>query len=724
MLSLTASSTLRVESIRPQSVETALPTVQTYNPVTDTWSIAPNMPTPRVNHGVAVANGTLYAIGGNFPGVARVGQPFIYQVTASNHPTSYTASGLPSGLHFDNNLGLVYGIPTTPVAPTVHFTATNADGTGSASTRLVVLPVPSPSGPGVTNNTSATGRTGHAFSFQTLTENASLAARITAGGLPPGLSFDPITNLILGTPTSDGNFGVVVSLTDGSTTKQALLQFTNISDPTVPIITSADSATLTPGQDFSYTMTADVAGSTFGYIGNDGILHHGVSSAGLPAGLAFDGIDTISGTFTGGSINGVVTDADGKETKKRPLNLSSLTKDKATRVLLPIKPPSGRKPDTITIRPPLHSSCQLVANNANGVGTNPLNFFLSGYMITLDASPESAGTVSGVYNLDSTVSIFATPNNGFIFLNWMEDGLVLSTSPSYTFLATRNRTLTAHFAIKGSATPTPTPTPAPLGNISTRLQVGTDANVLIAGFIVQGTFPKRVIIRAAGPSLANFGVPDPLANPQLELHDSVGVIGMNDDWQTTQIGGVITANQVADIQASGLAPSDPAESALIATLPPANYTAIAEGVNGITGTGIVEIYDLEPTSGSRLANVSTRGLVQTGDNVMIGGFIVSGGIGSGNARVIVRALGPSIPVAGALVDPTLALHDGNGALMASNDNWRSDQEPEIIATTIPPANDLEAAIVRTFPPGNYTAIVRGVGNTTGVGLVEMYRLQQ
>ena len=143
-----------------------------------------------------------------------------------------------------------------------------------------------------------------------------------------------------------------------------------------------------------------------------------------------------------------------------------------------------------------------------------------------------------------------------------------------------------------TATPTPTPRPATLGNISTRLQVGTGANVMIAGFIVQGSAPKRVLIRAAGPSLTQFGVPNALANPRLELHDTTGTIGMNDNWQTTQIGGVITSDQVAEIQSSGLAPSDPLESAIIATLAPGSYTAIVQGVNNGTGVGIVEVYDL------------------------------------------------------------------------------------------------------------------------------------
>ena len=279
-------------------------------------------------------------------------------------------------------------------------------------------------------------------------------------------------------------------------------------------------------------------------------------------------------------------------------------------------------------------------------------------------------------------------------------------------------------------TPTPTPRPATLGNISTRLQVGSGDRVMIAGFIVQGSAPKRVLIRAAGPSLANFGVPNPLANSRLELHDFNGTVGMNDDWQTTQIGGVITADQGAEIQSSGLAPSDPLESAMIATLPPGSYTAIVQGISGGTGVGIVEVYDLNATSGSLLANISTRGFVQTGDNAMIGGFIVV----TQPTRVIIRAIGPSLGQFGvpdALANPQLELHDATSTI-AQNNDWQitqlggiitSDQVAEIQNSQFAPTNPTESALIATLPPGSYTAIVRGVNNTTGNALVEVYSLQ-
>ena len=255
------------------------------------------------------------------------------------------------------------------------------------------------------------------------------------------------------------------------------------------------------------------------------------------------------------------------------------------------------------------------------------------------------------------------------------------------------------------ATPPPRST---LANISTRLRVETGDNVLIGGFIITGAQPKRVIVRAIGPSLP---VPGALADPILELHGSGTFATItNDNWRTTQ---------EAEIIATTVPPSNDSESAIVATLEPAAYTAIVRGVNNGTGIGLVEAFDLDRMVDSKLANISTRGFVQTGDNVLIGGFII---LGQDPVRVIVRAIGPSLPVPGALADPILELHDPNGMTVITNDNWRSDQEAEIIATTIPPTNDMESAIVRNLTPGNYTAIVRGTNNTTGVALVEAYAL--
>ena len=255
--------------------------------------------------------------------------------------------------------------------------------------------------------------------------------------------------------------------------------------------------------------------------------------------------------------------------------------------------------------------------------------------------------------------------------------------PTATPIPTPTATATA------TATPTPTPNPTTLANISTRLRVETGDNVLIGGFIVTGIQPKKVIIRGIGTSLP---FADRLEDPTLELRDSSGLlVDSNDNW-------VDSVNKQAIID-STIAPSNDLESAIVATLEANNssYTAIVRGVNNGTGIGVVEAYDVDTSTDSKLANISTRGLVQTGDNVLIAGTIV---VGQAPQKVIVEALGPSLPVPGALGDPILELRDGNGALIDMNDNWvDSPNKQAIIDSTIPPGNDRESAIVATLPAG-------------------------
>ena len=258
-------------------------------------------------------------------------------------------------------------------------------------------------------------------------------------------------------------------------------------------------------------------------------------------------------------------------------------------------------------------------------------------------------------------------------------------------------------------------------NISTRLPVGTDQSVLIGGFIIQGTVAKTVMLRAIGPSLP---VPGALQDPVLELHDGTGTtIATNDNWRSTQIGGIISSGQSVDIQASTIAPLNDAESAIIATLDPGSYTAVIRGANNATGIAVVEGYDLDADKSSKLANISTRGFIQTGDNVMIGGFILGGGTGA--TRVVVRGIGPSLGAFGItnpLVDPMLELHDANGAIIDANDDWRTNQAL-IQSTGLQPSNDAESALLLSNPaPGAYTAILRGKNGGTGVAVVEAYIL--
>jgi hypothetical protein len=249
------------------------------------------------------------------------------------------------------------------------------------------------------------------------------------------------------------------------------------------------------------------------------------------------------------------------------------------------------------------------------------------------------------------------------------------------------------------------------------MDVGTGNNVMIAGFIVSGSQSKTIIVRALGPTLGSYGVANALNDPMLELHDSSGAtIATNDDWQT--------GSQASQISSSGYAPTNSNEPALIATLPAGAYTAIVRGFNNSTGVALVEVYELDTLS-TRLSNISTRGQVGTDQNVLIGGLIING---STSKKLIVRAVGPSlasppVSLSGTLSNPTLELHDSSGNVIASNDDWGSGtQAAAISASGYQPSNARESAIIATLPHGNYTAIVRGVNNTTGIALVDAYDL--
>lgn len=288
------------------------------------------------------------------------------------------------------------------------------------------------------------------------------------------------------------------------------------------------------------------------------------------------------------------------------------------------------------------------------------------------------------------------------------------TTVSGTTVTGRLLALTGAVTLDTNNVSSPGLSPAQLLNISTRLRVETGEKVAIGGFIITGNAPKKVIVRAIGPSLS--GMDATLADPTLELRGANGsLITTNDNWKD---------NQQIEIQNSTLAPSDERESAIVATLQPGAYTAIVAGKDAASGVGLVEMYDLDTGSNSQLANISTRGVVENGSDVMIGGFIL--GNGTASEKVIIRAIGPSLTgIANALADPTVQLHDRDGTILLSNDNWKDNatEAAEISATGIPPQNDLESAIVATLAPGAYTALVRGKSNSTGIALVEVYHLR-
>jgi hypothetical protein len=540
--------------------------------------------------------------------IATLGQLFVYQVIASNHPASYGATALPAGLTFNSTLGTITGVPTSTGTTQIQLSATNADGVGFANLTIqTILPNTIPSLT-IISGTSAYYYAGQPFTFQVVTHGATANARLSATGLPPGLSVNPVTGVISGVTNSTGSFLVTLTLTDGNASTTATLQLTFTTDGGYPVMTNANTVIVPRGQPFSYTIATPGVSDP-----NDS---PSFTMAGtLPQGLSFNpAAGTISGTYTGPMVTGNINPSDSGGDPPEVKRLSGGA---------------------------LLGSIQLFGTNSHGSSTFQL--------------------------------LFLAPPSGAV-------------------------------------------------NISTRLFVSTGDNVLIGGFIITGNAPKVVIIRALGPST---GVPGALQDPVLELHSGSNVV-INDNWRTG------TPNQEQIIKDTTIPPTDDRESAIVAALDPGNYTAIVSGKNGSTGIALVEVYDLgtaslDSTSKAQLAQISTRGNVLTGDNVMIGGFFISGV----TTKILVRAIGPSLSnfgVTNPLQDPTLELHDGSGTTIRSNDNWKiredgSSQQAEVEATTVPPTDDRESAIVQSLVPGPYTAIVRGKNGTTGVALVEVYALQ-
>lgn len=527
--------------------------------------------------------------------------------------------------------------------------------------------------PVITSPLAAIGVKGQKFVYQF---EALQADSLDAINLPAGLAFDTSRSAIVGISTTTGTFQVNLTASNSVGTTTAVLTLVlQETPPAGPVIVSGTSVTGRTQQPFQFqvvTLNSSPAAQLM---------------ADCPCGLSADPVSgLISGTpVADGSTTTTLTVTDGSFVTRGTLQLT-FTSDTARPVIT--------SADRATLTAGQFFSYTIVAPTSDSA--DPPKFTTLGNLpsgLTFDAK---TATISGVYT-GAAASIGPPDRKEFT-------GGILGTIQLFS----TNFHGTSTFQLLFLSKPTGTV------NISTRTSVGRGDNVLIGGFIITGDAPEAVIVRAIGPSLKINGA---LQDPFLELHSGSGELVTNDDWRSTQ---------EAVIKDTKVAPTDDRESAIVTALDPGNYTAVVRGKNDTAGIAVVELYDLgtaplNQAGKARLAQISTRGVVTTGDDVLIGGFIVD----VLATKVIVRAIGPELNglVPGALQDTTLELRDGSGSLIAMNDDWRSLQEQQIIDTTVPPKDDHESAIVATLSPGSYTAIVRGKNNATGVALVEVYSLQ-
>jgi hypothetical protein len=583
-------------------------------------------------------------------------------VTGQGHLVALDSSGLLRLWDFSSGSKLIGQQDTLKVSAGVQVT--------DAGMELANVP----DLPAITSPLQVTTRIGKPFVY-TIETNVPVNST-SASNLPPGLLSTVVPRTITGTPTQAGTFQVPISATNNFGTANATLVI-NVQPASSFAIVSSSSATGRTGQPFRFQV-----------ITSGGSAATRLSVDALPAGLR---VDSMSGVISGtpsrdGSHAVTLTATNGNATATGTLQLT-FNSDPRVPVIVSGSEASIAPGEAFnyTIAAPAATSAsdatqfELIGNLPPGLGFDP-----------------NAGKIFGTYTPGST-SVAATggkPLSGGVVTNvqlFATNSLGTSTLPLVFFLK-----------------------PAGVVNISTRLAVQTGENVLIGGFIVTGNAPKKLLLRAIGPSLPLAGR---LTDPVMELYDANGILGSNDNWRSHQEQEIIDTT---------IPPTDDRESAVLATLNPGAYTAIVAGKAEGQGVGLVEVYDLgtaslDSSSAARLANISTRGFVQRDADVMIGGFIISGA----NTNVIVRAIGPSLGasgVNGALENTTLELRDSNGDLLAENDDWRSNQQQEIINTGVPPGDDRESAVVRALPPGSYTAIVSGKAETTGVALVEAYVL--
>ncbi|MBS0631586.1 MAG: immunoglobulin domain-containing protein [Verrucomicrobia bacterium] len=676
--------TIPISAANAKGIGAAKPLVITIDaapgsPVVDLGSGTANTTRRSAGARQAAAAATLTASG-------TVNVPFVYQIVASNNPSGYLASDLPPGLALNPVTGLISGTPAQAGTFTSQIGATNSVGVGATSPITITI-APPPTAPAVTSTLTATGTAGTAFSYQILASNTPTS--FNAVGVPAGLSLNSTTGIIAGTPTAPGTYHVTISANNNvGTGATADLVLTLAASASAPAISSASTATGTVANaTFSYQIVASNSPTRYG-------------ATGLPAGLT---LNTTTGAITGTPVTSgqysatlTATNASGAST---PFTLTlTIAPSAATSAI--------NSASTATVVAGHSFTYVISATNA------PVSYNISGLPAGLTADT-TAGTISGIPTVPGTYAITLSANN------------LTGTGASFVLALT---------VAVDPGTPEPQP---PVGghlvNLSTRANVGSGGNVLIVGFVIGGSDPKPVMIRGVGGQiLKSAGISAPLADPVLDLYQGNTVINHNDNWAATVNGTDIAtvANRVGAFPLSANSP----DAVIYTTLQPGVYTAIFSSSNTTTGVGLVEIYDTQDnltTTTPRLTNISSRGQVGTGENLMIGGFVVSG---DQPKQLLIRGVGPGLVPHGidqsqVLADPVIYLYK-DSAVIATNDNWGSAGDGAAISATAAvvgafplTAGSKDAAMLVTLQPGRYTVMVAGANSTSGVALVELYEVQ-
>jgi hypothetical protein len=649
-----------------------------------------------------------------------IGSSFSYQITASNHPYSFTATGLPAGLSLDPVTGKITGVAELSGQYQVQITALGTTGVASAT-----LPI----------NVQALETADTPLKKIPLTAYGTLVADPTRPRL-----YVPINNGVAVVDT--GSLAVIQTIpvnvfqpdlsisADGN--KLWVTGYYDTKIRSIDLNTMALSNTLTTTR---YPRMVREGGDGFLYITdyNQSDVYQIDASTGATL-SQFRPPNTVGLCL-------IQTSPDRKTlyvealTSKAPLAKYNLSSGNPPALSQQVETATSQSYGTNLAVNPNGGSLSVITQNTTFNTVNPTIIRSASDLSVGQGTFSSPSAPSQVaYSPDgslafqsmqgrSRIDVFQTANFNLLRTITLPDraipsgysstatSMAVERTNSYLFVASSSSQLGAALYVYSLVPPPPTPAPAKsLLNVSTRLRSQAGDNVLIGGFIINGQEAKKIVLRAIGPSLP---VPGKLADPVLELHDATGmIVAQNDNWNAHR----------ADVLATGIPPLDEHEAVIAATLPTGSYTAVVRGVNNTSGVALVEAYDLSPNSNSKLANISTRGKVETADSVMIGGFIIGG---DQTTNVIVRAIGPSLEnfgIAGSLADPMLEVHDGNGALVAQDDDWRMYQPQQITDSGLAPTDDRESAALLALPPGAYTAIVRGKDDSTGVALVEIYNL--